>query len=119
LCQQQERPKKENKKGKSMDTGKIVRLVAVIVAVVAGLVAIPQGALIIAILGLVAGYFVAEERITYLLLATLVLNVASGALGPIPGVGEFLTGIFTSLSALFNAGALTVITMQTIKAVKP
>ncbi len=37
-----------------MDAGKIVRLVAVIVAVVAGLVAIPYSALIIAILGLAA-----------------------------------------------------------------
>lgn len=102
-----------------MDAGKIVRLVAVIVAVVAGVVAIPMSALIIAVLGLVAGYFVQDDRVVYLLVATLVLNVASGGLGPIPVVGPILTGIFGSLSALFNAGALTVITMQTINAVKP
>jgi len=102
-----------------MDAGKIVRLVAVIVAVVAGVVAIPQSALIIAVLGLVAGYFVQDDRVLYILVATLVLNVASGGLGPIPVVGPILTGIFGSLSSLFNAGALTVITMQTINAVKP
>jgi len=102
-----------------MDTGKIIRLVAVIVAVVAGLVTIPQSALIIAVLGLVAGYFIADERVIYILAATLVLNVASGGLDPIPAVGPYLTGIFGSLSALLNAGALTVITMQTIKALKP
>ena len=102
-----------------MDAGKIVRLVAVIVAVVAGVVTIPQSALIIAVLGLVAGYFIAEDRVLYVLAATLVLNVAAGGLGAIPGVGGYLTGIFTSLSALFNACALTVITMQTINAVKP
>lgn len=102
-----------------MDAGKIVRLVAVIVAVVAGVVAIPQSAVIIAVLGLAAGYFVQDDRVVYLLVATLVLNVASGGLGPIPLVGPILTGIFGSLSSLFNAGALTVITMQTIKALKP
>ncbi len=102
-----------------MDAGKIVRLVAVIVAVVAGLVAIPSSALIIAVLGLVAGYFIEDSRVVYLLVATVVLNVASGGLDPIPVVGAYLTGIFTSLSSLFNAGALTVITMQTINALKP
>ncbi len=103
-----------------MDAGKIVRLVAVLVAVVVGLgVPIPQSALIIAVLGLVAGYFIEDSRVVYLLAATLVLNVASDGFGPIPGVGSYLTGIFDSLSSLFNAGALTVITMQTVKALKP
>jgi hypothetical protein len=103
-----------------MDTGKIIRLVAVLVAVVIGLgVPIPQGAVIIAVLGLVAGYFIEDSRVVYLLVATLVLNAASMGLDPIPWVGDYLTGIFESLSDLFNAGALTVITMQTIKALKP
>ncbi len=102
-----------------MDAGKIVRLVAVIVAVIAGVVAIPQGALIVAVLGLVAGYFVQDDRVLYILVAALVLNVASGGLDPIPVVGPVLTGVFGSLSSLFNAGALTVITMQTINALKP
>ncbi len=102
-----------------MDAGKIVRLVAVIVAVVAGLVTIPSSALIIAVLGLVAGYFIEDSRVVYLLVATLVLNVASGGLDPFHVVGAYLTGIFSSLSSLFNAGALTVITMQTINALKP
>ncbi len=102
-----------------MDAGKIVRLVAVLVAVVAGLVAIPQSAVIVAVLGLVAGYFIEDSRVVYLLVATLVLNVASGGVDPIPVVGPYLTGIFGSLSSLFNAGALTAITMQTYKALKP
>ncbi len=102
-----------------MEAGKIVRLVAVIVAVVAGLVTIPMSAVIIAVLGLVAGYFIEDSRVVYLLVATLVLNVASGGVDPIPVVGPYLTSIFASLSSLFNAGALTVITMQTINALKP
>ena len=102
-----------------MDAGKIVRLVAVIFAVVAGLVTIPMETVIIAVLGLVAGYFIEDSRVVYLLVATLVLNVASGGADAIPYVGPYLTDIFGSVSLLFNAGALTAITMQTYKALKP
>ena len=45
-----------------MDLPKGIRLVTVVFAVVAGLVAIPMAAMIIAILGLVTGYFVEEDR---------------------------------------------------------
>jgi hypothetical protein len=102
-----------------MDTAKIVRLVAIIVAVVAGVVNIPQSALIIAVLGLVAGYFVEEDRALQFLVVVLALNVVSGGLNPIPVVGPVLTGIFASISTLFNAAALTVITVGIINRVKP
>lgn len=102
-----------------MDTGKIIRLVAVIVAVIVAFVPFGMSAVVIAVLGLVAGYFIEDSRVVYVLVATLALNVANGGLDPIPVVGEYLTAIFTSLTDLFNAGALTVITMQTVKALKP
>ena len=102
-----------------MDTGKIIRLVAVIVAVVIAFVPFGMSGAVVAALGLVAGYFIEDSRVVYVLVATLVLNVAAGGAGEIPAVGGYLTSIFESLSNLFNAGALTVITMQTIKAVKP
>ncbi len=102
-----------------MDTAKIVRLVAVLFAVVAGLVAIPQSAMIIAILGLVGGYFVEEDRRINYLLATLTLALVHGALGPIPAIGGYLTDILGSLSALFNAGACTVIVVTIIERIKP
>jgi hypothetical protein len=106
-------------RGKNMDLAKIVRLVAVLFAVVAGLVAIPQSAVIIAVLGLVVGWFVEEERRTLYLVFTLTLATVSGALSSIPAVGGYLTDIFGSLSSLANAGALTVITMMTIERIKP
>lgn len=102
-----------------MDTGKIIRLVAIIVAVVLAFVSFDMDGAVIAVFGLVAGYFIEDSRVVYLLVATLVLNVASGGLDPIPVVGEHLTAIFGSLSSLFNAGALTAITVQTVKALKP
>lgn len=101
-----------------MDISKIVRLVAVVFAVVAGVVAIPQSAVIIAILGLVAGYFIEEDRRVPYMVLTLTLALVHGALSPIPVVGDFLTDILGSLSALANAGACTVIVMQVIDRLK-
>ncbi|MDA0681261.1 MAG: hypothetical protein O2880_13100 [Proteobacteria bacterium] len=102
-----------------MDTAKIVRLVAVLFAVVAALVAIPQEAVIIAVLGLVGGYFVEEDRrVPYMVLA-LTLSLVNGALGPIPVVGTYLTDILGSVSSLINAGACTVIVMQIVDRLKP
>ncbi len=102
-----------------MDLAKIVRLVAVLFAVVAGLVAIPQSAVIIAVLGLVAGWFVEEDRRINYMLATLTLALVHGALGPIPAIGGYLTDVLRSLSALLNAGACTVIVMAIYDRVKP
>ncbi len=102
-----------------MDLAKIVRLVAILFAVVAALVAIPQSAVIIAVLGLVGGWFVEEERrLNYMVLA-LTLALVHGALSPIPVVGGYLTDILGSVSALINAGACTVIVMAIVDRVKP
>jgi len=102
-----------------MDIAKIIRLVGVIFAVVAGVVAIPQAAVVIAVVGLVGGYFVEEDRRIPFLLATLALVVIPGALSPIPVVGSYLTAILSSLSGLFSAAACTVIVMTTIERIKP
>jgi len=102
-----------------MDLAKIVRLVAVLFAVVAGLVAIPQAAVIIAILGLAGGWFVEEDRRGPYMLTTLTLALVHGALGPIPAIGGYLTDVLGSLSALLNAGACMVIVMAIVDRLKP
>lgn len=102
-----------------MDLSKIVRIVAVLVAVVLSFVAVPQGAMIIAILGLVAGYFITEEDSSRFLISAIALGVANQALVAIPVIGGYLTAILGSLSALFYAGACTVIVMRVIDRLKP
>ncbi|MCZ6499460.1 MAG: hypothetical protein O6844_03095 [Gammaproteobacteria bacterium] len=102
-----------------MDLAKIVRLVAILFAVVAALVAIPQSAVVIAVLGLVVGWFVEEDRRINYMLFTLTLALVHGALSPIPVVGGYLTDILASLSSLANAGACTVIVMTIIDRIKP
>ncbi len=92
-----------------MSVGNIVKLVGVAVAIVAGLVTIPQSALAIAVLGLVGGYFVAANDRVQFLVATIALVTVAASLGAIPAVGMYLTAVLTSLGAWFSAAAVTVI----------
>ena len=102
-----------------MDVSKIVRIVAVLFAAVAGLVAIPSEAVIIAVLGLIGGYFVEDDRRVPYMVMALTLSLVHGALRPIPGVGIYLTDILASISSLINAGACTVIVVQIVDRLKP
>ena len=103
-----------------MGPEKIVKLVGVLVAMVAGLVGgFPQSVLVIALLGIAGGWFTAIEDRQRLLIAALALLAVHGALGGIPVVGEYLTAALGGLSGLLNAAAATVIVLGIIDAVKP
>ena len=96
-----------------MSPAKIVRIVGVVLAIAVAIVpAIPQGALLLAIVGLVVGYYVAAENRTNLFLMVIVLGSgAAGAVDAIPGVGPYVTDILGSLTALLAAACVTVIVM--------
>jgi hypothetical protein len=102
-----------------MDLSKIIRLVAVLVAVILSFVDLAQGTMIIAVLGLVAGYFVSKEDAHGFLVAAIALGVCNAALVEIPVIGAYLTAILGSLSALYYAGACTVIVVRLIDRIKP
>ncbi len=102
-----------------MDVGRIIWPVAVLVAVVAAFVNIPEEAAIIAVLGLVGGYFVEEERATTFLIMALALALVHGALGPVWIIGSYLTDILGSVSSLVNAAACTVIGVGIYKRLRP
>jgi hypothetical protein len=103
-----------------MGIGKIVQIVAVLVAVVAGLWSgFPEAALIIAVLGAVAGWFVAAEDRQRVLVAAIALSVVSGGLNAIPAVGEHITSVMGSLGSLYAAGSITVILVALFEKLKP
>lgn len=109
-------------RGFKVDIGKIVKLVAVIVALIAGLMGgLPQSALVIAVLGAVAGYFVAEEDRQRFLIAIIALAAAgvAGGLNGIPVLGEHVANALGGLTGLLQAGAVTVILIGTYEKVKP
>jgi hypothetical protein len=102
-----------------MDLSKIVRLVALLIAIVAAFVDLPEEAAIIALAGLIGGYFIEEERATNFLVMVLALALVNTALGPIWGIGGYLSDILGSISALVNAGAVTVIVVGMYNRLKP
>lgn len=95
-----------------MNIVKIIRLVALVFAIVAAFVAIPYMALIMVLLGLAIGFMgVAEERRLIYMVTAVTLAMVAGSLGPIPVIGEYFTSILSNVSAIVNAGAVAVILM--------
>lgn len=103
-----------------MDAGKIIKLVGVLVALVAGVIGgFAYSAVVIAVLGLVGGYFIEKDDRMRFLVATVALIAVQGTLDSINVVGPYLTGALGGLAALFSAAAVTAIAMGTIEAVRP
>jgi hypothetical protein len=102
-----------------MDVGKIIILLAVLFALLAGIVSIPGAAAIIAIAGLIAGWFIDEQRVSRFLIAALALALVHGAVTPVPAIGPYMTDMLESLSALLNAAACTVVAVELARRVKP
>ena len=88
-------------------------------SVQAAFVDLPEEAAIIALLGLIGGYFVEEDYSQRFLIGALALALAYGSLGPIWLVGGYLTAVLGSVSSLFNAAACTVIVMGLVKRLSP
>lgn len=103
-----------------MGVGKIIQIVAVLVAIVAGLWSgFPEAAMVIAVLGAVGGWFVAEEDRQRVLVATIALGMMSGGLGAIPAVGGYISSIMASLGSLYAAAAVTIILVALYEKLKP
>ena len=95
-----------------MDTIKIIRIVAMAIAVIAAFIEIPYIALAFIVLGLAVGFMgVPEERRLIYMVTAVTLALVVDSLGPIPAVGEYLTAILSNVSTIVNAGALAVILM--------
>ncbi len=111
-----------------MSTGKIIQSLGVAIALVAGVMGgfdlgvggWVNDTVVVAVLGVAGGYFIAEDdRSRFLIGAVALALVAQGALGSIPGVGMFISQALEGLSGLFNAAAVTVIVLTTIDKLKP
>lgn len=90
----------------------IVRYASVLVAVLGAFMAIPEAALIMAVLGLVGGYLADEadkDNRMYFLVFAVALGAVSGAAGAVPVVGAYVSDIMGNLSTIINASALMII----------
>ena len=102
-----------------MDLSKIIRLAALLLAVVAAFINLPEEAALVALAGVIGGYFIEEEYASRFLIGALALAMVHGTLQPIWGVGPYLSHILASVSSLFNAAACTVIVMGVFHRLKP
>lgn len=92
-----------------MSAVKIVRLLAILLAVVAAFVSVPYAALGLAILGLVNGFMgVPEERRVIYLVTAVAVAASTDALASVPAVGGYITSIMENVSAVLNAGVIAV-----------
>jgi len=105
-----------------MGPGKIIQIVTVVVALVAGVMGgFPQSGLAIAVLGVVSGYFVdADDRMRFLI-GALAITAFSGALNAIPAVGPYITAALGQggLASAYAAGAVAVIVLALVDKLKP
>jgi len=93
-----------------MNAAKIIRILALLLAIVMAFVSVPYGALGLAVLGLLNGFMGVEEerRINYLLMA-IALTMSASALNMVPAVGSYLTAIFSNIAAVLQAGVLALL----------
>lgn len=93
-----------------MSPAKIVRIVNLVAIVAVALIPnVPFGALILAVAGLVLGYFVATENRISLVLFAVFLAHGATALDSIPVIGQYLTALLESTGMVFAAATVTVI----------
>ena len=95
--------------------GGLARIIATLLAIVAGLVALPDNinvALILVVLGLIAGLAYAAEDAARLFLVVLVLPMVGAALGVIPEIGDKLTAVALNIALAAAGAAATVIALR-------
>jgi hypothetical protein len=92
----------------------LARLLVCLLAIVAGLVTIPNVnvALVLVVLGLIAGLRYAIDESARVFLVALVLPLAGAALSVIPEVGDELNAIANNLALAAAAMAATIIAMR-------
>ena len=96
-----------------MTPAKIVRILAVLLVVAFALIpALQFGPIVLAITGLVVGWFVTKDNRTILLLMAIALSSGvTHTLNVIPVIGGYLTEFLNNLEIVLAAATITVIMM--------
>lgn len=101
-----------------MSIARIIWCVSALAAIIFAFVSadtFAYGGALLAILGLVSGWFVDQEHRLGLIIAAIFLAAGAGAWNAIPAVGEHLTAIFSSYGAVLSAAALMAICRTTVE----
>jgi hypothetical protein len=98
----------------------LARALGILLAIVGGFVAIPGGmnvALILVVLGLIAGITTPDDRFVTVLLYVAVLPLVGTALANIPAVGTQLSSVAGGLALLAAGAAATGVALRLYKLV--
>ncbi|MBO6609378.1 hypothetical protein [Altererythrobacter sp.] len=92
---------------------------AIVLAVVAGLIAIPgvDMNLVILVLGIIGGIAASQDGAIRMYLAVLVLPAVGAALGGVPALGDYLAAIFGNLAVAAAGMSATLIVRRLIEMV--
>jgi len=91
------------------NVGKYAFMGGVAIAVIMAFVGVPNGYLILAVLGLIVGFMnITDEESGSFLIAAIALMLTSTSLGGLPEIGESITGIASNLAAFVGPAALVV-----------
>lgn len=92
----------------------LARIVAIVLAIVAAFVAIPNVdlALVLVVLGIIAGTTMPREMQLPSMAALLVYPIVGAALGHIPTIGEHLTTMTGNLQTALAGGIASAIAMR-------
>ena len=102
-----------------MSVQKIVGLVGLLLAVVAAFVMIPYAALILAVLGLVAGLTIVAEEHVRVIVSALALNYLANTFATLPEAGLYVTAIISNIGALAAGAALMIVFRNMYARFKP
>ena len=102
-----------------MNLQKILGLIGLALAVVGAFVAIPYGAAILLILGLVVGTNILAEHHVRVMVSALVLTGLANLFDSIPGLGTYLTTIFANIGVLAAGAAFMIILRNLYARFKP
>ena len=91
--------------------GGLARALNIVLAIVAGFVALGgmNVALILVVLGLIAGLAVPRDRLVLAMVSVVALPMIGAALGQIPAIGHQLTAVMTNLQLAVAGSATTAI----------
>ena len=93
---------------------KVVRLLALAIAVIGAFVTIPEAALVMVLLGVALGFLsdqADKDNRTFFLIFAIALATMSGTADGLPVVGGHITTILGNLSDIISAAAVAIIIM--------
>ncbi len=101
-----------------MSIARIIWIVSLLAAIILAFVTTDFNAAILAVLGLVSGWFVDKEHRLGLLVAAIFLMAGgAAALNGIPEIGKHLTAILTGISAVLAAAGVMAVLRRLLERV--